>query len=73
MRQVTKGALAARNADANSIRTNILILSRDDAEKHGWSMPATIEKSKCGIKSKCTALFILPFQERVEYLEDPAG
>lgn len=70
--QVTKGALAARNADANSIRTGIFTLSHADAKKRGWSMPATIEKSNCGIKSKCTALFLLPFQERVKYLEDPA-
>ena len=72
-RQVTKGVLAARNADANSIRTNIFTLSHADAEKRGWSMLPTIEKSSCGIKSECTALFLLPFQERVKYLEDPAA
>jgi hypothetical protein len=73
LQQVTKGAFAARNTDANSIRTGIFTLSHADAEKRGWSMPAMIEKSNCGIKSECTALFLLPFQERNKYLEDPAA
>ncbi|KAF9785688.1 hypothetical protein BJ322DRAFT_1188188 [Thelephora terrestris] len=73
IRKVTKGAFAARNTDANSIRTGIFTLSHADAEKRGWSMPAMIEKSNCGIKSQCTALFLLPFQERNKYLEDPAA
>lgn len=69
--QVMKGAHAARNADANSIRRDIFILSHDDAEKRGWSMPANIEKTSCGIKSECTARFLLPFAERDKYLKDP--
>jgi len=66
-----KGAHAARNADANSIRREIVTLSRNDAEKRGWSMPATIEKTNRGIKSECTARFLLPFTEREKYLKDP--
>jgi len=67
-----KGAHAARNTDANVIRWDIFILSHDDAEKRGWSMPATIEKTSRGIKSECTARFLLPFTERDKYLEYPA-
>ena len=67
-----KGAHAARNADANVIQRDIFILSHDDAERRGWSMPATIEKISHGIKSECTARFLLPFTERDKYLEDPA-
>ena len=67
-----KGAHAARNADANVIRRDIFILSHNDAEKRGWSVPATIEKTSRGIKSDCTAQFILPFIERENYLKDPA-
>ena len=66
-----KGAHAARNADANMIRRDIFILSHNDAEKRGWSVPATIEKANHGIKSECTARFLLPFTEREKYLEDP--
>ena len=66
-----KGAHAARNADVNMIRRNIFTLSHNDAKKRGWSMPATIEKSNRGIKSECTARFLLPFEEREKYLEDP--
>ena len=67
-----KGAYAARNADTNVIRRDIFILSHNDAEKRGWSVPATIEKTNHGIKSECTAQFLLPFTERDKYLEDPA-
>ena len=67
-----RGAHAARNADVNMIRRDIFILSRDDAERRGWSMPATIEKTNRGIKSECTARFLLPFAERDKYLENPA-
>ena len=66
-----KGAHAARTADANRVRNEIFILSHDDAEKRGWTMPATIEKSKCGIKSDSTARFLLSFSERTNYLKDP--
>jgi len=66
-----KGAHAARNADANAIRRDILILSHNDAEKRGWSMPMTLEKTNRGIKSECTARFLLPFTERDKYLDDP--
>ena len=66
-----KGAHAARSADANRIRNEIFILSHDDAKRRGWTMPATIEKSGCGIKSDCTARFLLPFNERENYLKDP--
>ena len=66
-----KGAHAARTADANRVRNEIFILSHNDAEKHGWTMPATIEKSKCGIKSDSTARFLLSFSERTNYLKDP--
>ena len=69
--QIMKGAHAARTADANRIRNEIFVLSHDDTEKRGWSMPATIEKSRCGIKSDSTARFLLPFSEREEYLKDP--
>ena len=69
--QIMKGAHAARSADANRIRNEIFILSHDDARKCGWTMPATIKKSRCGIKSDCTARFLLPFSERNEYLKDP--
>jgi hypothetical protein len=68
-----KGAYAARTADANRIRNEIFILSHDDARGRGWTMPATIEKSRCGIKSDCTARFLLPFSERENYLKDPAA
>ncbi|KAF9778132.1 hypothetical protein BJ322DRAFT_1114383 [Thelephora terrestris] len=71
IRRVMKGAHAARNTDANSIRSNIFTLSHDDAKKRGWSMPAKIEKSNRGIKSECTARFLLSFKERDEYLKDP--
>ena len=67
-----KGAHAARNADANVIRRDIFILSHDDAEKRGWSMPAVIEKTNRGIKSESTARFLLPLAEREKYLDDPA-
>lgn len=67
-----KGAHAARNADVNVIRRDIFILSHNDAERRGWSMPATIEKANRGIKSECTARFLLPFEEREKYLDDPA-
>ncbi|KAF9784523.1 hypothetical protein BJ322DRAFT_1109240 [Thelephora terrestris] len=73
IRKIMKGAHAARNADANSIRSDIFILSHDDAEKRGWSMPAAIEKTNRGIKSESTARFLLPFAERNKYLEDPAA
>lgn len=66
-----KGAHAARNADASAIRREILTLSRNDAERRGWSVPATIEKTSRGIKSECTARFLLPFTERDEYLRNP--
>ena len=66
-----KGAHAARNADASAIRREILTLSHNDAERRGWSVPATIEKTSHGIKSECTARFLLPFTERDEYLRDP--
>ena len=68
-----KGAHTARNADANVIRRDIFILSHNDAKKHGWSMPAAIEKTNRGIKSECTARFLLPFTEREKYLDDPAS
>lgn len=71
--QIMQGAHAARNADANVIRRDILVLSQDDAEKRGWSMPAMIKKADRGIKSECTARFLLPFTEREKYLEDPAS
>ena len=67
-----KGAHAACNANANVIRQDIFILSHDDAKKRGWLMPAAIEKTNCGIKSECTARFLLPFTEREKYLDDPA-
>lgn len=70
--QIMKGAHAARNADANMIRHNIFTLSHDDAKRRGWTMPAIIDKANCGIKSECTAQFLLPFTERVKYLDDPA-
>ena len=66
-----KGAHAARNADANTIRRDILILSHDNAEKRGWLMPVRIEKSSRSIKSESTAKFLLPFAERDKYLENP--
>lgn len=66
-----KGAHAARNADANVIRRDIFILSHNDAERCGWSVPVTIEKTSRGIKSECTALFLLPLTEHDKYLEDP--
>lgn len=66
-----KGAHAARNADANIIRHNICTLSHNDAKKRGWSMPPVVEKANRGIKSECTAQFLLPFHERDIYLEDP--
>jgi len=69
--QIMKGAHAARNADANLIRRDILLLSYNDAKKRGWAMPAMIEKVDRGIKSESTAQFLLPFTERVKYLEDP--
>ena len=68
-----KGAHAARNADANAIRRDILTLSHNDAKRRGWSMPTMIEKSNRGIKSEFTARFLLPFTERTKYLEDPAA
>ena len=68
-----QGAHAARNADANMIRNNILVLSHNDAKEHGWSMPAMLKKSDRGIKSECTARFLLPFAERSKYLADPAS
>lgn len=68
-----KGAHTARNADVNIIRNQIFVLSGGDAEKRGWSMPTTIQKSDRGIKSKSTALFLLPFAERDEYLKDPSA
>ena len=67
-----RGAHAARNANVNMIRQDIFILSRDDAERRGWSMPATIEKTNRGIKSECTVRFLLPFAERDKYLKNPA-
>ena len=66
-----KGAHAARNADTNVIRQDIFILAHNDAEKRGWSMLAMIEKTNRGIKSECTARFLLPFTERGKYLKDP--
>ena len=66
-----KGAHAARNADANTIRREIFTLSSEDAKRRGWKMPATIGKTDRGIKSECTAQFLLPFAEREKYLEDP--
>jgi len=66
-----KGAHAARNADANVIRHDIFILSHDDAQKRSWSMPAMVEKTSRGIKSECTAQFLLPFTEHDKYLKDP--
>jgi hypothetical protein len=68
-----KGAHAARNADANLIRQNIFILAAKDADNCGWRMPAPLAKSECGIKSECTARFLLPFYEREEYLRDPTS
>ena len=68
-----KGAHAARNADANVIRRDIFILSHNNAKKRGWSMPAAIEKTNHGIKSECTARFLLPFTEREKYINDPAS
>lgn len=67
------GAYAARNTDAGAIRREILNLSRADAERRGWSIPkeVTIEKSRRGVKSDYTARFLLPFEERTKYLEDP--
>lgn len=65
------GAQAARHTDVCNIRSDIFILSHDDAKKRGWTMPTTIEKGSRGIKSKETALFLLPFIEREKYLKDP--
>ena len=56
-----QGAHVARNADANVIRGDIFVLSHNDAKKHGWLMPAVIGKADRGIKSECTARFLLPF------------
>lgn len=70
--QIMQGAHAARNADANTIRRDILALSQKDAEKRGWSVPSIIEKADRGIKSEATARFLLPFTERDKYLENPA-
>ena len=66
-----KGAHAARNADANVIWRDIFILALNDAKGRGWSMPATIKKTSRGIKSECTARFLLPFAEHEKYLQDP--
>ena len=71
--QIMQGAHAARNADANVIRNNILILSHNNTKECGWSMPAMLKKPDCGIKSECTARFLLPIAERTKYLEDPAS
>ena len=72
--QIMQGAHSARNADASTVRTNILNLCRNDAVNRGWDvLPGGIEKSDRGIKSDCTAQFLLPFDERKEYLKDPAG
>jgi hypothetical protein len=65
------GAHAARHTDVCNIRNSIFILSHDDAKKRGWLMPTTIEKGSRGIKSTETALFLLPFVEREEYIKDP--
>ncbi|KAF9642730.1 hypothetical protein BDM02DRAFT_3192787 [Thelephora ganbajun] len=72
IRKVMRGAHAAHNADVNIIRWDIFILSHNDAKKRGWSMPAMIEKTSCGIKSEFTAQFLLPFSEHNKYLKDPA-
>lgn len=71
MIQIMMGAHAARNTDANRIRNDIFILSHNDAATRGWSMPGMLEKSMCGIKSDCTARFLLPFSERKKYTENP--
>jgi len=55
------------------IRCNIFILSHNNTEKCGWSMPATIKKTSQGIKSECMAWFLLPFTEHDEYLKDLAA
>jgi hypothetical protein len=68
-----KGVYAARNADVNKVKTNIFILAHNDAKARGWDMPATIEKSNCGIKSDPTARFFLPFAERDEYIKNPVA
>jgi hypothetical protein len=65
------GAHAARHTDVCNIRRDIFILSHNDAKKRGWEMPTTIAKGSRGIKSKETALFLLPFNEREIYLKNP--
>lgn len=68
------GTYAARNTDANAIRREIIVLSLEDAKNRGWTLPTvTIEKTGRGIKSDYTARFILTFDERAKYLEDPEG
>lgn len=67
-----KGVHAARNADVNKVKSNIFIFAHDDAKKRGWSMPATLNKPDCGIKSDATARFFLPLADRDEYIKDPA-
>jgi len=66
-----KGAHAARNADANIIRRDILILAHDDVKRRGWSVPPVIDKNDRGIKSEFTARLLLPLKERLKYLDNP--
>lgn len=68
-----KSAHAARNADVNLIRRQIVVLSNKDAKKCGWETPVTIEKSNRSIKSEPTTRFLLPFAERDKYLQDPSA
>lgn len=65
------GAHAARHTDVCNIRNHIFVLSHNDAKKRGWSMSIEIDKGSRGIKSSETARFLLPFDERKKYLEDP--
>ena len=53
------------------VKSNIFVFAHDDANKRGWSMPATLNKPDCGIKSDATAQFFLPLADRDKYIKDP--
>jgi len=62
---------AARQADSSTIRRDIFLLAASDAKKRGWEVLHGIDKGERGIKSGHTARFILPLDDREEYLQDP--
>ena len=69
--QFNRGMQAARQADSSTIRRDISLLAAKDAEKRGWTVSHGVRKGDQGLKSEHTARFILPLDDREEYLKDP--